>query len=472
MSPDRSWSQTGQIWRVAYPLILNNAAQTIMTFVDRAFLAKSSTEDVAAALPGGILSFTLMSFFVVTTGFTSTLVSQHHGRGDPESCVKATWAGIYLSLAAGVFCALMGWVGPLIIDLSGHPETVAWREKIYFQMLVPCGGFECLNIAFCSFFAGRSQTWVLTLVSLFKCSLNAILAYAFIFGRLGAPAMGIAGAGLATFLATAIGPFVSGAFFVLQDQGQYRTRGIRWPDCKELKRLLTFGSRSGVQVLLDVSAWSLVLFLVGDLGEAAMAAATIAMSINQISFMPLLGLSEATAILVGQNIGRGRREVSERMAYASWRMAACYMIPMAGLFLLLPQHLFALFRPSQADAAQFVEVMRYARAILACTACYNFFDAAFFVFSGALRGAGDTRASMWIVVCFAWGILVPCSLLLVKGLGASVLGLWVFITVYAGLVALVMWLRFRAGIWKRIEVIDQTAEPRPDLGIPPDPLPV
>jgi MATE family multidrug resistance protein len=418
-----------------------------MTFVDRAFLAKRSTEDVAAALPGGLLSFTFMSFFVVTTGFASTLVAQRHGKEDREGCVQATWAAFHLSLIAGLFCVGVSFLGPWIIQISHHPESVMWREKIYFQMLVPGGGFECMNMAFCAFFAGQSRTWVVSLVSLIKCSVNAVLAYALIFGKWGAPEMGIAGAGLATFLATALGPFISGAFFLLQDQSRFRTRHLAAPNASEILRLLRFGSRSGVQVLLDVAAWSLVLFVVGDLGQSALAATTIAMSINMISFMPLLGVSDATSILVGQYIGRGSKEISTRAAFTAWKMAASYMVLMAVVFLALPQHLFRFFRPTGGGGQEFQEVMGYARSILACAACYNFFDATIFVFMGALRGAGDTKGPMWIMLCLAWGLLVPGTLWMIKGLHCTVLGLWVFITCYASLVCLMMFRRFQSGQW-------------------------
>ena len=129
-----------ELWRIAYPLILNNAAMTIMQFVDRMFLARHSTPEVAAALPGGILSFTLMAFFQVTVAFSSTVVSQYHGRKDAEGCARAPWAAFHVCFLASLSCIAMTYVGPYLIDLSNHPYEVLWREKIYFQMLMPGAG--------------------------------------------------------------------------------------------------------------------------------------------------------------------------------------------------------------------------------------------------------------------------------------------------------------------------------------------
>jgi len=445
---------TRELWHIAYPLILNNAAMVVMQFVDRMFLARHSTQAVAAALPGGILSFTLMAFFQVTIGFASTVVSQYHGRGDREGCAKAPWAAFHLCLPASLSCILMTYVGPYLIDLSNHPHEVLWREKVYFQMLMPGGGFACMNLAFLAFFSGRGKTWIATLVSFITCGLNVLLNYAFIFGNWGAPEMGIAGAGFATFLSTMLGPFLSGTLFLIHDQREYPTRRSLLPDWREILRLLRFGAPSGLQVFLDVAAWSFFLSIVGNLGVAALAATTIALSINMISFMPLMGIGEATSIVVGQYVGRGRKDISEKAAYTAWKMAALYMIPMGLIFLLFPRHLFGLFQPMDEGAKYFEEVMGYGRSILMCAACYNFFDATFFVFMGALRGAGDTRKPMWIVILFSWCLLVPGAILLVLVIGCTVLQAWLFIISYVFLLCLVLFRRFRGGSWKSIEVLE------------------
>ncbi|MEG2076450.1 MAG: MATE family efflux transporter, partial [Victivallaceae bacterium] len=99
-----------EVWHIAYPLIMMSATQTLMMFVDRKMLASHSTNEMAAALPAGILYFTLFCFFSVTANFTSALVAQFYGNKERYSCVKSVWSGVYL--AAG-FSLLIIFVNPL-----------------------------------------------------------------------------------------------------------------------------------------------------------------------------------------------------------------------------------------------------------------------------------------------------------------------------------------------------------------------
>jgi MATE family multidrug resistance protein len=116
--------------------------------------------------------------------------------------------------------------------------------------------------------------------------------------------------------------------------------------------------------------------------------------------------------------------------------------------------LMGFFSPREAGAIDFDSIMQYGRVILACAACYNFFDATFLIFSGALRGAGDTKYPMWLIISFAWGVLVPGMLILVLIFKAGVIAIWVFITIYVFALSVMIFLRFRSGKWKNIEMIN------------------
>ncbi|MCK4981720.1 MAG: polysaccharide biosynthesis C-terminal domain-containing protein, partial [Victivallaceae bacterium] len=193
----------GQILKVAYPLIILSASHTIMQFVDRQFLAFNSTEDVAAALPGGILYFTMFCFFMVTINFTSALVAQFFGTKDMISCVRACWTGFYFALLAGCFIVLaVPPLGTFIIQHGGHSPDIVAKEVEYFLALAPSGAFMCMGAAFFAFFSGRGKTAYVATVNTIACALNILLDYLLIFGHWGFPELGIYGAGIATSLAS------------------------------------------------------------------------------------------------------------------------------------------------------------------------------------------------------------------------------------------------------------------------------
>ena len=446
-----------EIWIIAYPLILVNASNVIMQFFDRKFLSMNSTLDVAAALPGGMLCFTLFSFFSITTGFSAAIVSQYYGRDDIESCARVPWAAFYFSLAAGIICSyVMLPIGSYIIDVGGHIPEIIIKEKQYFNVMIVGGGFTCIIVAFCSFFSGRGKTLTVACIMFFTCGLNCVFDYIMIFGHFGFPTLGITGAGLATTLSAAFGALLAFLVFIFQNQKQRPTRKNWHINFSDLKRLITFGAPSGLQICFDVGAFTLVIFIVGQLGEAALAATTIAFSINQIAFMPLLGMSDAVAIISGKYIGKGRTDIAEKQAYKALILSISYIILTSVIFIIFTEDFFKFFSP-EGDPTAFLEVIKYGRPILICAAFYNLFDAIYFISIGALRGAGDTRVPMYIIIVCAWFILVPGILLCVFVFHFTIVGIWVYIAAYIGFVCSIIFLRYRSGKWKDIDLIGNTA---------------
>src|SRR5574344_2458045 len=133
----RNWIVRGgynEICRIAYPLIIMSASNCVMQLVDRKFLAENSTLDVAAAMPSGILYFTLFSFCMGTCNFTSALVAQYHGANRPDGVLKAVWAGLTVALAAGLFITFcVPGPGEFILNHSGHAPELIERELDYFD---------------------------------------------------------------------------------------------------------------------------------------------------------------------------------------------------------------------------------------------------------------------------------------------------------------------------------------------------
>ena len=450
----------GELWKVAYPLIITNATHTVMQFMDRKFLAMNATNDVAAALPGGILAFTMFTFFMVTTGFTAAIVAQNHGRNNHKMCARVPWSGFYFALFAGVISSfLLLYPGIAVINFSGHTGLLATAEMSYFRMILPSGAFIFITTAFSSFFSGRGKTWVVAVISCIASVVNIILDYIFIFGHFGVPKMGIAGAGAATTTACAVGAVIAFLFFIFQDQKKYPTR-TQWHFHRDdMRRLISFGAPAGYQVFFSVGAFTMIVFLIGKLGTTQLAATTIALSINMITFMPLLGISEATGILTGKYAGALKHDIAERAAYRAWRISTGYMVFMGMVYLSFPELLLNFFAPAAGDrSSDFAEVIYIGRVILMCAAFYNIFNVLRFVFMGALRGAGDTKIPMWIIIISSWFILAPGGYIFINILKLDIVAVWIFLTVYSGLVGGVIFWRFRSNAWKKINMLEKSSD--------------
>ncbi len=444
-----------EIWRIAYPLIIMGASHVIMQFTNRLFLSVNSTEDVAAALPAGILYFSLFCFFMVTAGFTSVLVAQYHGANNAIGCVRAVWNGFYFSLFAMFIIAfILPYAGRFILTNGGHPVPIMNRELEYFNSLIPSGAFVCMACPFFAFFSGRGKTKLVAVVSLLACSLNIVLDYGFIFGNIGLPAMGIYGAGVSTVIASMFSFIVIAIAFFCVNQHKYPTRTQRKFEWIYLKKLLIYGLPAGTQTVADVGGFTALTFMLGHLTPESLAATTIALAINNLSFMPLLGFSDATAIIVGQYIGKKRREIANAGAYRAWRLISIYMIFSGLIYVIFPVSLFNMFSPHTANSLiNFNTVIQTGQIILIFAAIFNFFDASKYIFSGALRGAGDTKSVLYISLFSTWILLVPGTAILIFIFKSSVITVWAYVTLCTLIESIIVLWRFNSGHWRKIKIV-------------------
>ena len=442
-----------EMWRIAAPLILSMGSYTIMQFCDRVFLSRYSSVAIQAALPAGVLAHTLICFFQAVTGYAGTFTAHYHGAKDPAQCVRATVQGLWLALASWPLILLQIPLGIWLMRLSGHAPDVLAAEKTYFLILMAGGVTVPLNSAIGGYFMGIGRTMVNMAANALGCSLNVVLNYAMIFGHWGCPEMGIEGAAYATLISGAITCLIQLALFS-------RERPVRLigfpavlkPDGALLRRIVRFGTPSGLQLLMDVGSFAAFIMLTGRMGEVALAASNIAFSINNLAFAPLLGFGLAASTLVGQHQGACHPEAAERAGYTGLKMGLVYMCVIGFTFVLFPKGYFELFRPKDAGFSA-EELLALGRTMLLLMTVWGLLDTVSIVLSGALKGAGDTRFVMVYMVVGSWLVLVPGALVLLR-LGSGILGLWAWLAVYICVLALGFWWRWRQGRWKNIRVIE------------------
>ncbi len=443
-----------ELLRVAYPLIFMSASHVIMQFADRKFLSQNATADMAAALPSGILFFTLFVFFTATCGFTSTMVAQWYGKGNPKECVRSVWAGVWFAAGAGVIIVtVLPWIAAQLLRWSLSP-TLLPRALDYLKGLIPSGAFMCLSMPFFAFFSGRGKTPVVAAINIFICAANILLNWLFIFGKCGFPKWGIFGAGVATSLSGFCGLAVAVGLYLAFDQRKYPTRRYRKFNLVRIGKLVRFGMPAGMQVLSDLGCFSGIILIVGQLGDTAVAACSIAFTVNNLSFLPLTGVADATAILAGQYIGKSELGTAARIPGRGLRIALSYMLLTAILYLGFPEWIAHCFRPGDgADGMDFAAVVRETRWVLMTAALWNFADCFKFVCGGLLRGAGDTRALMLINLFCSWVLVIPGILLLVFVFRPPVAMVWAYLVLTSTIEAYLVRRRCRVGKWRQIGLV-------------------
>jgi len=455
------WKSEGgyrEVLVVAIPLILSTATWSVQHFVDRMFLTWYSSEAIAAAMPAGMLNFSMVSIFMGTAGYVTTFVAQYYGARQFHRIGPALWQGVYVSLLGGlaIVCAIP-FAEP-VFRLVGHSPLVQQNEVAYFKILCLGGGAYSASYALSGFFSGRGKTWPVLWVNVATTVVNLVLDYALIFGHWGFPELGIRGAGIAT---VAAGVFSLLMFLILLSSGSnndtfHTIKG--WRLEKDLfVRLLRYGFPSGVQFFLEMAGFTAFVLLVGRLGIASLAATNIAFNINTLAFMPMIGCGIAVSVLVGQYLGGDKPDRAQSVVYSGFHLTLVYMISIAAAYVLVPDVFVAPFA-LRADPGGFSEIYGYSIILLRFVAVYSVFDTMNIIFCSAIKGAGDTRYVMLVTVILSVFVFVLPVYLAVVVFEFGLMIAWVFATVYIILLGFIFYVRFLGGKWKTMRVIERREE--------------
>jgi len=448
-----------ELMRLALPLIFSSSFLTLQFTIDRIFLSKASTEAVQAVIPAVMVFWTMFILLQTTANFATTFVAQYIGAGRPERVGPIVRQSMLFSFFAGIgFLIILYSSAGTIATWMGHDEPIREMEATFLRCMAFYGIPGTMVAAVNSFFAGRGKTWTVLMVDAFGALTTVFLDYVLIFGKFGAPVMGIAGAGIATVIGACAA--VSLALFLMfreKDAPQFCLLKRPFFEWTLFKRLMRYGLPSGLQWALDGAAFTVFIVLLGWFGNAAFGASSITFTINGMLFIPMLGLGQAVSILVGQRLGGERADLAARSTWTGAKLATIYMIVTAAIYLLLPMTLAELFR-SDENQEKFEAAAAMIPTLLWFVAFYSLFDAAYIIFSFALRGAGDTAFVSKVSLFCAWPIMVLPTYLAWSN-GWSVYYAWGFASAYVLFVAMVLMGRFMVGKWKSMRVIEQVAVP-------------
>ena len=448
------------------PLILSTGASTIQMFIDSVLLMGLSRDAMAAAVQAGITSFTFASLFLGVASYVNTFVAQYTGAGRSGRLGPAVWQGIYFSLFAGILMLGLIPMAKGIFNWFGHDPAIREGEIRYFKIMCFGIGPMLLSSAVSCFYTGRGKTNTVMAVSLVSTGINIALTYCLIFGKFALPAMGIAGAALATVIASGFSAVV---YFILFFQRKYRDRyatlsGYR-PDGELFKRLLRFGLPSGAQFFLNMCAFNLFGVFVGRLDAVSQAATALALRINLLAFLPMIGVAIAVSTLMGQAIGNGNPKLAQRTTWSAFYVTFAYMATIACGYWFRPEiFLYPYARIS--EPAEFDVLRPIVTQLLCFAAFYSIFDTGNVIFAAALKGAGDTKFVMVSSVLLHWVFLVLPAWIAYK-LNCELVIFWIFLTVCVCSMAITFLLRFLQGKWKTMRVI----EPIPPA-VPPEVAPM
>jgi MATE family multidrug resistance protein len=440
--------------KLAWPLIIANSFWNLQLTIDRVFLGQFSTEALAAAMAVMGVFWTPMALLQQTAAYVMTFVAQYFGAQENKMIGPAVWQAFYLSVAGGLLFLGLIPVADFIFNMMGHSNDVRALESSYFQALCYSALPTAIVAAVSSFFSGLGNTRVVMGINCVGLIANVIFDYLLIFGRFGFPALGVAGAGYATALATLCSAiYALWLLFRKENEEAFAVRSawkVRWD---LMKRYLRFGLPSGLQWALEGLAFTVFLIFVGRMsnGDAALASSGIVVTVMMLAVLPAMGMAQAVAIQLGQHLGEQKPDLAEAYTWSGLQLSLMYIITVGFSFLLFP-HFYLSWFHNPTQAALWNEVSTIVPYLLMYVALFTCFDSMNLIFSFALKGAGDTRFVTLVALTVPWPLMVMPTWLM-KDWNGAVYWAWGAASFFIIFQSFIFLARFRGGKWKTMSVI-------------------
>lgn len=443
---------------LALPLVANSAVQIVMNLTDVWFIGHISTEALA-----GVAAVHWMAIAVVValSGIgmaVQTVVAQTYGARRYVRAAQAVWIGLWGALLATPVFVAAGLSAHGILAPFGLEPAIEDQAAAFWLPRVAGAPFGCAVWAALGFFNGIGRPRVTLLVTLVMAVSNALLNQLFIF-RFG---WGVAGSGLATTVAQALGLAVAMACFLSpRFRPRYRAH-LSWrPQWTRILAQLKLGLPMGLLVAADLIGFSVFQVMMVRLGAVPGAATQLVMVLTAFAYSPGVGIAMAGTTLVGQSIGAGDREWARRLGNRAIALAALYMGGMGVLLALAGPWLLPWFVGDTDPQAG--EVIALGLNLLWFAAVYQLFDGLNLGSSFCLRGAGDTRVPALLVLGLSWLLFLPLAHLLTfspgegwfhswPGLGWGATGGWVAVIVYIVVAGSLLWLRWQSRAWQALRL--------------------
>ncbi len=441
--------------RLAGPLALANLLQMAVYAIDVVFIARLGPQALAAASLSVSLFALMIWSFSALTGAVAPLIAAELGAGRHavreirRSIRMALWLAVALGLIGMVVCGQ----GQAILLAAGQNPTLAARAGGFLDVIkwsiIPMIASNVLR----TFVSTLGRPVFATLVTALAIAANALGNYAFVFGHLGAPALGLTGSGLSS-VCTALVTLAAYALAIRRDRRlhRYRLAGRWWrTEWSRLREILRLGTPIALTVVAEGGLFGSAAFLMGRIGQTELAGHAIALQVAALAFQFPVGIAQAATIRVGYHYGAGDRAGAGRAGWCALAIGVGFSAFTGAAMLLAPRLILSAYVDVHAPAN--AAMLLLAVQFLGIAAAFQLADGAQAIAAGALRGLQDTRVPMGIALLGYWlpGFGTAMWLGLFTPLAGR--GVWTGLAVGLAVVALLMvrrWMRReRLGLMSR-----------------------
>ena len=430
-----------EIWRIAYPIMLGNLAQTIITFTDTAFLGHLGTNELSASMMAGLYYYV---FTTLAMGFAvgiQIFIARRYGEGDFKKIGVVFQHGAVFVLALGILLfSILFFFSHRLLEVIIDSENIYVAANEYLRFRQFGIFFVVFNFLFRSFYVGISSTRVITYSTLIMAVVNIFFDWALIFGNAGLPEMGIGGAALASLMAevTAFCFFWIFTYIKIPHEEYGMFRWHQWqPDL--MGSILKVAFPSMIQRLFSFGAWFIFFVMIEKMGEMAIGISSVVRSTYMILIIPCFAFAATANTLTSRIIGEGK---SDEVMATLWKVVKNSLLSslvLVAVVAVIPQLVLQIYTDDLALAKSAVpSVYVICAATLLGTFAMVFFE--------AVSGTGNTTAAM----ALEFGILIVYIVyVFLMSKTFTIAGVWTAEWVYNILIGLISLIYIWKADWRR-----------------------
>jgi putative MATE family efflux protein len=440
--PDRA--RRGAIWAISLPIMGGMMSQNVLNLVDIGMVGRLGDAALAATGLGGFANYLAIAFIIGLSAGVQALAARRLGEGREKETAVPLNGGLLLSLVLGVpLCVALYLATPWAFQFLAEDPAVAELGAPYLQVRLLSMVAVGMNFSFRGYWSAVHMTGIYLRTLLIMHAVNIFLNWLLIFGNLGAPELGVYGAGLATTLSLYLG--TSLYFWFAWRHARQRGFLERVPARSTLWQQFTLSLPSSLQQLFFAAGLVALVWIVGRIGTAEVAAVNVLMTFHITALLPAFGVALACTTLVGNALGRKDEDDAARWGWDCAVLTLIYGLVLSVVLVLFANPILGVFltNPDTRELAYWPMVL---------WALMVGFDCAGMVLMNALIGAGATRQAMWISVIAQWVFFLPAAWIVGPVLGFGLLGVWIVNGLYRFGQAAVLARQWAARTWTGIEI--------------------
>ncbi len=433
-------------WQLAAPVMLGMLGHTFVGFIDNVMVGQLGTAQLAAVSLGNSFMFIAMSLGIGFSTAITPLIAEADAEHDFEKGKSTFKHGLFLCTVLGVSLFLLVLLAKPLMYFMKQPVEVVELAIPYLDLvafsLLPLIVFQGIK----QFSDGLSMTRYPMYATILANILNIVFNYVLIFGKFGFPELGIVGAAYGTLISRFAMVWYLWALLHKKEKSKAFVAQIKMfvLDKLMLKKLLSLGSPSAMQMFFEVGVFTAAIWMSGLLGKNPQAANQIALNLSSMTFMVATGFSVTAMIRVGNQKGLQNYVNLRRIAYSIFLLGIIMALIFAFLFFIFHNQLPKLYVDfdDAKNLADNTEVVGIASKLLIAAAIFQLSDSIQVLVLGALRGLQDVKIPTIITFVSYWLIGFPISWFLGKETAYGSFGIWLGLLAGLTTAAILLYIRF------------------------------